>query len=235
MTEIVAPLTVGLADVLAKADVTLTEALDVVAPIPAAPVSTTPLAGNPELPDEAEQAVLRLPSILRDLRDSLPSEWRQLTEDELYEIVVAYIDLTTTYKAVDAARRNLKKAIFNHFDAKALQDGRIRTDTPRTGEGWAVLPDDVSGVVDGLDQKVVREVSGGKPTVTEESLKRAIATPGSGLTHEDYLAMTRQTREIDQDRVMRWIRDNPRRAQESLKLAITRTRADARLALRPNK
>lgn len=235
MTEIVAPLTVDLADVLARDDATLTEALGAVAPVPAAPVATTPLSRDPALPAEAEEAILGLPDILRDLRAYLPDEWRQLTETELHEIVVAYLELSTAHKSIDAARKNLKAALFNHFDARASLDGRIRTDTPRTAEGWAVLADATSGVVPGLDSKLVREVAGGKPTVTEESLRTAVATPGSGLTHEDYKAMTRQTRVIDQDRVMEWIRDNPRRAQECLKNAITHTRADARLVPRPNK
>lgn len=228
MTELVPTAVTG---ALAKANAKVADVLKAaVADAPKVEVADTPVPKSPELTEDAEHAVRHVLGKLQALR--LPSTRRQLSPDELFEVMDTFIDLDEAVKALGSSKEQIKAALFNHFDQVAVQNGKITQDTRLTKEGWAIVEDKTSGIVEGLPKKATREVRGGTPSLTAEALAELAAS--GAIEHDDYLAMTRQTRVSEEAYVLEWLRKNPAKAA-TLATAVTTTTPSAALYLRDNR
>lgn len=222
----------GLQGVLAKKNATIDDVANALEQEEKAPVAApveTPIPKSPALPEVVTDGMSQLLTRIEEL--SLPSRQRKLTVPEKAAITAVLQDLRTVIAAFTSTKNQIKVALFNHFDAVAAELGLIDEDTPRTKEGWAVLPDKESGAVEGLAYKATREVTPSKVSLTEEGLK-ALADEGA-ITHKDYLEMTKSVRQVDDDATLAWIRKHPKKAQE-LRRAMTRSAPVAKLEFRPN-
>lgn len=192
-------------------------------------LAQTPLPKDPSLNEDAFGALERIASQLAELR--LPDRRRVLTQPELEQLTRTYSDLQDVLSGLNGSREQIKAAAFNHFDAVAAEDGKITVDTQHTKEGWAVVEDKESAVVKGLDVKLTREVSGGKLDLTVEGLRDLVED--EKLDQADLLAITRQTRVVDEARALEWMRKNPGRAHLLVE-ASTVGRSTASFHIRKN-
>lgn len=210
-TEIVPTATVGgrVRKALSTAKASVSDVLRAVRPeATTVTLAETPIPQDPSLNEDAWDAIDKVAGLLAALE--LPKHRRMMTTAELEDVTRTYEALQLAQKGLDRARNEIKAAAFNHFDARAAHDGKITEDTQFTKEGWAVLPDKESAAVEGLRKILVREVSGGKITLPLESLRALVED--EKLSQEDFLALTRQIRVVDEDRVMAWLRKNADRA-----------------------
>lgn len=194
---------------LAKPKVTVSEVLRVAkGDAKQIALAQTPLPKNPGLDEEAWEAVV----VARDLLDHqpVPDRRRMLSEVELERLTRTYDAVQKALAGLNRSRDQIKTTAFNHFDAVALDDGKVTTDTAFTKEGWAIIADKESAIVEGLPVKLTREVTGGKVALTVEGL-HALVEDGV-IEQADLLKMTRQKRVIDEARALEWIRQNPERA-----------------------
>jgi hypothetical protein len=163
----------------------------------------------------------------------LPTERRQLSPAEIHSILDVLIDLKPAIKALKGSESEIRTALFNHADQKAIQDGRVTPETKRHPDGWLILDDLTSMVSPDLETKATREVSGGSLTLTPEAIKTLAEDPEvPEVTHADYLEMTQQLRVAPDEKVLAWLRKNPEKA-EVLGRAATRGSATISLNLRP--
>jgi hypothetical protein len=220
----------GVRAALSKVKATVTDVLNAARPEKdLVALAETPIPRSAALNEEAEEAVSRVGKLLAEL--DLPDRRRMLTATELETLTRTYVEWDKASKGLTASREQIKAAIFNHFDAVAAHDGKIDLDTQHTKEGWAIVEDKTSAVVPGLDVKLTREVAGGKTELDIDRLRDLVED--EVITQEDFLALTRQIRVVDEARALEWLRKNPGRAH--LLLEGTRTgSARASLYLRKN-
>jgi hypothetical protein len=192
--------------------------------------ATTPIPKAPALPEAVYDSYLDLPSVLLDL--DLPTSRRQMSPAELKAATVATEKIKAAQAALTTALEQIRMAAFNHFDSVAAEAGLLNVETKLTKEGWAILEDKQSGAVPGLAQKLVREVSGGSPELTEASLHSL--EESDEITHDEYLGMTRQVRIVDEARVLEWLRRNPGKTEVLGDVITSKTAPSARLVLRKN-
>jgi hypothetical protein len=171
-------------------------------------LAETPIPQDPSLNEEAWDAIEKVAGLLGALE--LPKHRRMLSAPELEDVTRTYEALQTAQKGLDRARNQIKAAAFNHFDAVAVQEGKITEETQFTKEGWAVVEDKESATVEGLRKVLTREVSGGKIQLPLDSLRDLVED--EKLDQADFLALTKQIRVVDEDRVMAWLRKNADRA-----------------------
>lgn len=229
-TEVVTtPSLNGVRAALSKPKATVSDVLKVVRQADKLTLAETPVPKDPGLNEAAWDAIEKVAGLLGALE--LPNRRRMLSQPELEEITRVYEQLQIAMKGLDNSRNQIKAAAFNHFDAVALDDGKVTVDTKFTSEGWAVVDDRESAKVEGLDKKLTREVSGGKLELTIEALSDLVED--EKLTREDYLAMTRQVRVRDEARTLAWLRKNPEKA-EVLAEAIQVGKSSAAFWLRDN-
>lgn len=166
---------------------------------------------------------------------SFPHAHRKLTAAEKEHLQVAMENVLGKAKAaVAAADAQVKRAWHNHFDKHALADGKVSASTMTHKEnGWYCVEDKNNGVVEGADQKVVREVSGGGPSLTEGHL-RAMEHDGV-ITHEEYLAFTNQVRVVNEAAILQAAADRGVEFGRKLINYAERAQPTLSIRLRPNK
>lgn len=193
-------------------------------------LAETPLPQDPGLNEEAWDAIEQVAGLLGALE--LPDRRRQMTKGEREEITRVYEKLQKAMEGLTRSRDQIKIAAFNHADAEAAAQGKITAETQFTREGWAIVEDKTSMAVEGLDKKLTREVSGGKVTLPLENLQ--LLVEDEKIAPQDFYAMTRQIRVVDEDRVLAWLRKNPEKA-EVLAEATEIGKSTASFWLRDNK
>lgn len=149
--------------------------------------------------EEQEAAVAQVVDLAVSLL--LPSEVRRLEDGERANLIGARLELDKAAKVIDDAKDSIKQAFHNHFDMVAEAEGLVDETTPVNKEGHYVLEDKESGGAPGLDKKITREVSAGAvsfgtPQTEADALKALV---DQDLLDKDiYLAVTRQTRVVDE-------------------------------------
>lgn len=215
---------------IAKKDTTLGDVLSHVAPaVVSPPPVEPPLPKPPALAKKAADATATLPMALAGL--VVPNTRRKLTTDELKAYTEAWEQTKIVKAAVGKVEDSLKPVFFNHFDAVARERGLEKANTPRTKDGWLVIPDESSASVPGLDKKLTREVSKGTANFGMNDL---VAMEAAGeITHERFLKLTNQVRVLDESAVMDEIAEDPElRALIAKRIKVTG--ANASLNLRAN-
>jgi hypothetical protein len=176
-------------------------------------VASRKVVAEPEVPHKTPKVVAvpprqkaALKHLARDLDGfELPSERRTLTEAEQRSMVLMTHDAKAAAKAVSAATAAIKTAVFNHFDVTLESDNDIE-DLPYDEASGHYLVD-CELLVEGTGLKFTRELRQGSPDLTHEHLL-ALYEDGK-LTRDEYLKATRQVRVVDEDGVMKVIRNRP--------------------------
>lgn len=171
---------------------------------PQAPVSKLPVA---VVPNEDQHAALEnLAAMLAETH--WPQSRRALRVSEKPHFLRLLRVTKTLKRLVEGLERQaLRPTWFNHFDCMAEHTGIASEDTPRNGDGWYLLADADNGIVHGEPTKATRELRRGQATITVEDLQE-LEKDGE-ITHQDFLALTKQTRVIDEERFLTTLAQRP--------------------------
>jgi hypothetical protein len=193
-------------EALKKGDKTLGDVLALVLDVEREKsTATPPLPSDVSLNPEVIQ---RLKTLVNTLEGLVPPERRrELSAGEKEDFTVALEDVNEVKKAVTVAEDKIKLVFQNHADVVAITTGQVTPATPTNKEGFYVLEDKNSMAVKGLSKKVIRTTVEPDPVLTDEGLQ-TLERQGL-ISHQEYLAATRQTREVDETGVWKLIEDRP--------------------------
>lgn len=141
----------------------------------------------------------------------IPTERRKLDVGEISQLIEERDTLQTLKKmAEDRISEGIRTTIFNHLDIVAEENGEADENTPRSKDGHYILPGEARGNPDD-ETKFKREVRQSSPALDAAALKSLADDPEfEGFTHEDYLSMTTQVRQVDENKVMIALKKNPK-------------------------
>lgn len=232
MTAAVTPATGVNAEIL-KDGVTLEEVLKAARAllVPQLPSKETPLPKSVTVTPEVAQILKTLVGTLENV--PLPTARRQLTESELEDTTLALQDVSRAKGAIETADKKIKQVFQTHFDAVARQKNQVTDATKFNKDGFLVLGDVASAAVDDLDVKAVRVVVDPTPVLTEEDL-RSLESSGF-LTHTEYLAATKPVRVMDEEGVMKLVRERPGLLPVLAGVAKSERDPHTQIRLAPNK
>lgn len=229
-----------------KGEISYADLLKLVAPEPAA------VAVRPEVPkpavitDKQREALTRVRDVFGVVD---PSTRRVLTVEEVGQLVderevLDEIDKMVTKRKADGIRQ----AVANHLDlvidqeaAQAAQEGRGYELPSRDGKGHYVRAGEA--VAPEKPKKFTREVRSGGVNLDPEMLRlladdprmveevARLLGPEQQYSHQDYLAMTRPVRMLDEAAVMSHLRKNPHLVHV-LKLATVANSETAAICMR---
>lgn len=157
-------------------------------------------------PTKAQLAALEnLPGLLESV--TWPDSRRQLSTAEK-ESLLALLDAVKDAKdLVEAAEGSLKPALFNELDVTAEKTGELAPGTETDKYGWYAFKGQVTA--QGVEIAAERRVRRGSVSLSPEDILEATTLPGAELTHKDYLAVTRQVREVDENALFALIAKRP--------------------------
>lgn len=168
---------------------------------------------EPPLPaaitDEQREALERVVEVFGSV---VPDKRRELGADEIAKLEEEKRVLDTLKKMAEKRiKEGIRTAIFNHLDVKAEEAGLVDENTPREEKtGHYILEGEARGEPD-TPQVFKRVVSNYSPTLDPIVLEALAEDPDfPEFTRKDYLAMTTQTRVVDEHKVMVALKKNPR-------------------------
>jgi hypothetical protein len=161
----------------------------------------------------------------------VPETRRTLTEQELKTLHLERTAIKLITGALTGREEAIKETVRNHMDEDAIAKGvGVRKALVDSATGEVIVeatPRDVHGhlvtataqkrdevQIPGTDQVFVREYRAPQTTVSVEDLFDLVAD--GKVTKDEYLAMTRQTRVISEDKVWDFVKRNPERGLEIL-------------------
>lgn len=174
----------------------------------ALPAAKTPTAKAVALTDQEKVALTAFADQLGTV--VWPSSRRQLTKPELRKLVELLATTKDLKKLVERVEAGEKIALFNHFDVCAEKDTDNPANpalSPRHKDGFYIREDTENGAVPDLPQKVTREVKSASVELSAEKLFDLVLA--GEITREKYLSLTKQVRIIDEEAVMREVKQNP--------------------------
>lgn len=188
-----------------RGDIALKDLLKALSPeAEAQPVpSEVPLPA--EITDEEHVALDRVGEVYGSV---VPAERRMLEPAEVHTLVEERLTLDTIEKMSKRRKEDIRTIIFNHLDVEVEESG-IDLEAPRDKRGHYVVEGQVIGQSD-TPKKFKREVRESSPSISESALKALSEDPDvPDFTHEDYLAMTTQTRVVDENKIMLALKNKP--------------------------
>jgi hypothetical protein len=180
--------------------------LDEAAP-PAPPaVLPTHLPVPRQITDEQKLALERLPEVFGSV---IPAERRRVEPPEVHLLLEERRVLKTVEKMVSERTADIATTIHNHLDVEAEAQGLADDDTPRNKDGHYVLDGVVRGEVSDA-QQFTREARAPSPNLDILKLQALADDPEvDWFDHDDYLAMTAQTRVVDPNKAMLHLQKKP--------------------------
>lgn len=206
---------------VSQGTISFTELLKLVAPPPTLP---TPPAAPPEVPAITAAQREALDRVMDVFGVVVPDERRALTVPEIASLVQERMVLDSIATLATKRKDGIRTTVCNHLDVQIEEEARRAAEA---GEPYEMPPRDEKGhyVRDGEarapgePQKFSRETKSGGIEVSAEKLKLLADDPNVhqalldavsvDFTHDDYLAMTRPVRVLDEAKVMIHLRDNP--------------------------
>jgi hypothetical protein len=194
-----------------------------------------------DAPFPAPPTPVKFTDALRGALRSLPTVFGKVTPTERRKLEAAEItSLTNEINAIDevaaqlaARRKAIQEAVRTHQDFKAEDQGltpRCNRIADGVAKGHYLIADPgdpyetaVDGYADAWQQRYVK----GKTSQSQDLLD-ALAAEGK-ITRQEYLACTRETRNLDEDKIKVLIRKNPQRGLEILAAITTRSAPGASL------
>lgn len=188
-----------------KGSLSMSDLLKALAPHPAEVVAPAEAPVPVAITDEQRKAIDKVAEVFGKV---VPTERRTLQPAEVTSLVEEKETLDALKKMAEARQESLRTTIFNHLDIEVEEAGGAE-DADRDSRGHYAVKGEVQGTP-GTAKKFTREVRQNAPTLDAEALKALAEDPEfEGFTHEDYLAMTTQTRVVDENKVMLALKKNP--------------------------
>lgn len=214
------PLVAAAIDQINRGNITLADVLNILAPTPEADEVVKGQIPLPQIITEEQEAALK--KVVDVFGKVVPQERRILAPEEVSALVEEKETLDTLIKMAKSRLDNgIKVAIHNHLDVVAEEQG-LTKDATRNGDGHWNVNGEVFGD-EGVSKKFTREVRVSSPSVTLADLEALVDDEDVDFTHEDLLAITTQTRVMDDNKLMLYLKKKP-----SLVMALSK-------AVRPGK
>jgi hypothetical protein len=218
---------------------TVTELADLLAaPAPVLPEAEEfPAPPKPVKVTEALRKGLRaLPSVFGIVA---PAERRRLDDAEVAALTVEINAIDAVASELGARKTAIQEYMRTHMDFAARDDGTLTSDTQRIASGVAKghyllgKPEDpyeveVQGYGDPWQQRYVK----GKTSQDQSLLDELVAA--DHVSRPEYLALTREARLLDEDKIKAFIKRNPARGLAIL-AAMTRRSAPSASVYAPKK
>lgn len=191
-----------------EGSISLDELLTAITPADSKPV---PAPSRPPLPlkltDEQQAALKKVTEVYCKV---VPTERRELEPAEVAALVEEKSVLDQIKKMAEARHKDIRAIIFNHMDVEAERTGLADESTPREEKtGHYILEGEVYGTPD-APGGFKRTISNYAPSVSEAALKALADDPTvEDFTHDDYLAMTEQTRVLNENKMMLHLKKRP--------------------------
>lgn len=204
---------------VSQGDISYADLLALIAPPP--PVPKAP--ANPPSPavitDAQRAALARLTEVFGVC---VPTERRALSVPEIRSLIDERLVLDEIEGMVKKRKEDgIRPAVFNHFDTlideAAAEKGEDYQLPPRDDKGYYITDEKLT--VPDRETAFTRETRSGGVSLNPDTLRLLSSDPGlqaqlaeAGVTftHDDYLAMTRPVRVLDEARVMIHLRKNPK-------------------------
>lgn len=165
-----------------------------------APTRKVTLPDVIEMSPDERHALDLLPSVIES--NVVPDSKRVLNDVEVRLLLVEREALDKASALIERRKKAQRTAIFNSLDSSLAE---VPADAEFDDDGFLILPGSITAT--GMSKKFTREIRQGSVSITAEDL---LAQVDAGLiAHDDYLAMTTQTRVIDEAKVMLHIRSCP--------------------------
>lgn len=178
--------------------------LKAVAPKEPLPEAAKPVPSVAVITHAQRAAIGRLNEVFGKV---VPTAARKLQPAEVSDLVEEKRVLDQLKKLVEDRHEGMRTTVFNHLDIEAEEGGltrRARLDK----RGHFVLPGEALAAP-GTGQKFTREVREGTIHLNHDTLKGLVDRPDLDFTHEDYLAMTTQVRDVDEHKIMLALKKKP--------------------------
>jgi hypothetical protein len=185
---------------------------------------------------EQTKALESLPQVFGSV---VPDTPRSLTPVEVERLYAEVEVLDTISKMADTRKANIRRTVYNHFDAKVRQEHedavkQTEGDPPKLppvdDKGHFVTDDEVP--IPGTDKAWTREVRQGAAVLDLNALQALAKDEAvTKFDHSDYLAMTTQVRQFDEAKAKKLIKERPE-LLSILARATTRKRRTTALNLR---
>jgi hypothetical protein len=171
---------------------------------PTEPVALVPMPQAPlpvAITVKQREALDRVTEVFASV---VPKTRRALEPREVHAIIEERMTLDELEDLAEKRKDAIRTTICNHLDVKAEQSGEA-TDAPRDAKGHYVLKGK-AGVPD-MPKVFSRELRTNAPTLDVEALEEMVQA--GELDRADFLAMTTQTRIVDENKVMLALKKDP--------------------------
>jgi len=154
--------------------------------------------------EEERSALASLPEVFGRVCPTTPAP---LSTEDTDALLAERTLLATVEKLAKTRKDDIRAIVSNALDAVLTESGEADEDTPRDAHGWFLVSGEVAGAQNG---KFVRTVRRGSASVDLDKLKALADDPECELLdHDDWLAVTRQTRVFDEAKASLVLRDKP--------------------------
>lgn len=170
------------------------------------PSTPTPTAAV--ISDDERKALAKVVEVFGQV---CPTEKRALLATEQDALIEEKQCLDTVKKMAEKRlTEGIRTIVFNHFDTEAEADEDFDPEQVERDKSGFLLTDGEAPGTGNTGKKFTREVREGAPTLDVDGLKALADDPDfEEFTHKDFLAMTRQVRVVDENRVMEVLKKKP--------------------------
>lgn len=186
--------------------VKLADLLKVLAPPPANPETKPASVLAAVIPKTTVEALERLPEVYGSV---VPTERRALTTVEVSSLMDEAQTIGSIEKTMAKRKADIRTTVFQHFDVTLEGTEGFDPDAePRDKDGFYVH-EAKAETEPGQEYTFTREVREPAPSLSEKDLYDLIDDESVEFTKEDYLAMTRQVRILDEAAITIALRKKP--------------------------
>lgn len=138
----------------------------------------------------------------------VPIKRRELTSAEVNSLIEEKETLDELKKMAESRMGNIRITVHNHMDIEAEKADLVKEETLRSDQGYFILGAKLRGTPD-TPKQWSREVRQTSPSLNTVGLQALEDDPDVDFDHDDFLAMTTQTRVVDENKVMMALKKNP--------------------------
>lgn len=150
-----------------------------------------------EITSEDVEALKRLPEVFGRV---VPTEKTDLNDLQVADLYEERLILDRISKLIADRKEAIRTTVLNAMD---VRESGETTDK----EGHFIRPSSIK--IPDSGKRFSWEINEGSPSVDVDELRKLSETPGSGITHEDYIEMTVQTRVVDPASVISKVKEKP--------------------------
>ena len=169
---------------------------------------STPTPAAAVISEDERKALVKVVEVFGQV---CPTEKRALLAPEVDALIEEKQCLDTVKKMAEKRLKDgIRTIVFNHFDTEVEAGEDFDAEQAERDKSGFLLTDGEAPGTGSTGKKFTREVREGAPTLDVDGLKALAEDPEfEDFTHKDFLAMTRQVRIVDENRVMEVLKKKP--------------------------